>query len=265
MAKDYTLGRFSRDVRMQFILLSVVFLLSFSTFYLAWGQMRYSPETLIPMEKLVYWRFALAGWLPLVGFALTAIFAFISISSAVMGRRGGMSVFGWFHIITCGIALVWCLLFCAWEITAWTECNDPGPKHPECRNREFPEETIADYSFIMMVIATAVNAGVMGWCMYFNSTVTDRRLAVIQLSVSPQPIQIQSSMNPKGDMNSSYTDNETDDETDVESGPDDGEQRTIEVPLNRHAMGGSRAVKAYTSTQRRPHDIGLLYSSEQGD
>lgn len=265
MPKDYTLGRFSRDVRMQFILLSVIFSLSFSTFYLAWGQMRYSAETLIPMEELVYWRFALAGWLPLVGFFLTAVFAFISISSAVMGRRSGMSAFGWFHIIVCGIALAWCLLFCAWEITAWTECNDPGPKHPECRNREFPEKTIADYSFIMMVIASAVNAFVMGWCMYFNSTITDRRLAIVQLSISPQPIPIGSNMNRSEETDSDYTDGESDDATDVESGPDESEQRTIEVPLSRHAMGGSRKTKGHTSTHRRPHGTDLLYSSEQGD
>lgn len=258
MAKELTLGRFSRDVRMQFIVLSVFFGLSYLTYYLAWGQMRYSAETLIPMEKLVYWRFALAGLLPLVGYILTAIFVFVSMTAAVMGRRGGMSVFGWFHLIFCGIALAWGLLFCAWEITAWTECNDPGPKHPECRNRKYPDETTADYSFIMMVISTGVNVFIMGMCMWLNTSITDRRLAIINISVAAQPMNLQSRME-------TITDN--DEDTDIESGDDEQEQQTVSMPLSRHHLRGH---------QRRPHQQtgmfqtngdqrGILYSSDQGN
>lgn len=169
---------FSKSVRFQFVAISVIFLLAFSTFYLAWGQMRYSSTTIIPMEEFVYWRFAMAGWLPLVGYLLTCLFVVNVMVSVTTAKSRSLRAISWIHIIVCGAALVWTLIFCAWEITAWTECNDPGPKHPECRNREYPDKTIADYSFIMMVISGAVMAVVMGWALYFNSMIGLARLGL---------------------------------------------------------------------------------------
>lgn len=160
---------FNKSLRNQFAFIGLIFVLAFSTFYLGWGQMRYSATTVIPMEKFVYWRFAMAGWLPLVAFIFTAMFVVQLMFSVTKRKIRGLALFSGVHVVLCFLALVWTLIFCAWEITAWTECNDPGPKHPECRNRQYPEETIADYSFIMMVISAAVMAGVMGWCLYFNS------------------------------------------------------------------------------------------------
>lgn len=169
---------FSKSVNFQFTLISAVFVLAFTTFYLGWGQMRYSSTTVIPIEKLVFWRFALAGHLPLLGYLATCLFAVRVLSGLTSGKTRSIKVISWIHLIVCGIALVWTLIFCAWEITAWTECNDPGPKHPECRNREYPAKTIADYSFIMMVISGAVMACVMGWALYFNSMVGISRMAL---------------------------------------------------------------------------------------
>ncbi len=174
---------FSKSVRFQFIGISVVFLLAFSTFFLAWGQMRYSSTTIIPMEKFVYWRFAMAGWLPLVGYLTTCLLVVNVMLSVTTNKTRSLKMVSILHQVTTGAALIWCLIFCAWEITAWTECNDPGPKHPECRNREYPAKTIADYSFIMMVIAGAVMAGAMMWALYFNSMVGINRAA---LSVAAQ-------------------------------------------------------------------------------
>lgn len=180
MGRD-SVSAFSKTVRFQFIGISVLFLLAFSTFYLAWGQMRYSTTTIIPMEKFVYWRFAMAGWLPLVGYLVTCLFVVNVMLSVASSKTRSLRLISGLHQGACGVALLWCLLFCAWEITAWTECNDIGPKHPECRNREYPAKTIADYSFIMMVIAGGVMAAAMAWALYFNSMVGINRTA-LQLS-----------------------------------------------------------------------------------
>lgn len=173
-----SISDFNKSLRNQFTFIGVLFVLSFSTFYLGWGQMRYSATTIIPIETFVFWRFAMAGWLPLVAFFVTAMFVVQMMLSVTKRKIRGLALFSGVHIVVCFLALVWTLIFCAWEITAWTECNDPGPKHPECRNRQYPEETIADYSFIMMVISSAVNAGIMGWCLYFNSMVGIMRKAM---------------------------------------------------------------------------------------
>lgn len=162
---------FSKSLRFQFVALSVIFWLSFFTFFLGWGQMRYSSTTIIPIEKLVFWRFALAGVLPALGYGITALFIVNLLMSQMSNKTRNVRFISWMHIGVCGAALVWGLIFAAWEITAWTECNDPGPKHPECRNREYPAETIADYSFIMMVIASGVMTLCMAWALYFNSMV----------------------------------------------------------------------------------------------
>lgn len=178
MQRASSTSAFAKSVRFQFAALSVIFLLAFSTFYLAWGQMRYSSTTIIPMEKLVYWRFAMAGWLPFVAYIVTGMFVAAVMMSVTTGKMKRLSLISWIHIAVCGLALVWTLMFCAWEITAWTECNDPGPKHPECRNRQYPDETIADYSFIMMVVSAAVMACLMGWALYMNSMIGITRLGL---------------------------------------------------------------------------------------
>lgn len=173
---------FNKSLRNQFTAITLLFALAYSTFYLGWGQMRYSPTTLIPMEKFVYWRFAMAGWLPLVAFIVTCLFVvrlMMSVSGGKAGKVRGLAFVSGVHLVVCFLALVWSLIFCAWSIVTWTECNDPGPKHPECRNRQYPEETVADYSFIMMVISSAVMAGIMFWCLYFNSMVGIMRKALV--------------------------------------------------------------------------------------
>lgn len=174
-----SISDFNKTLRTQVVFIGLVFLAAFSTFYLGWGMMRYSVTTVMPMEKFVYWRFAMAGWLPLVAFVVTVLFVVQLMFSVTRRKIRGLALISGLHLTVCFLALVWSLIFCAWEITTWTECNDPGPKHPECRNREYPEETIADPSFIMMVISSAVMAGVMGWCVYFNSMAGIMRKAMV--------------------------------------------------------------------------------------
>lgn len=176
---ELSLGDFGKSLRSQFLLITILFGLAFSTFFLGWGQMRYSATTVIPMEKEVYWRFALAGWLPLLAFFVTGFYVVSVLLSAARQKTNGLTLITWIHFALCVVAAGWCLYFCAVSIVGWAECNDPGPRHPECRNREYPAKTIADYSFIMMVISGAVMAAVMVWCVYFNRMSVAMRLALV--------------------------------------------------------------------------------------
>ncbi|MFY7870409.1 MAG: hypothetical protein ACOVQN_12965 [Exiguobacterium sp.] len=173
-----SLGDFGKSLRSQFLIITILFGLAFSTFFLGWGQMRYSSTTVIPMEKEVYWRFALAGWLPLVAFFVTAAYVVMVLVSASRQKTNGLTLITWVHFGICLVAAGWCLYFCAISIVGWAECNDPGPRHPECRNREYPAKTVADYSFIMMVISGAVMAAINVWSLYFNRLSVAMRLGL---------------------------------------------------------------------------------------
>lgn len=166
---------FSKNVRFQFLAITAIVLLGYATFYLGWGQMRYSETTIIPMEKFVYWRFALAGLLPLVAYVVTAIFVVSVMFSVMSAKTRRMRFISAVHKVACAVGLAWGLLFAGFEIVTWTECNDPGPKHPECRNREYPAETVADYAFIMMVISSGVMTIGMALGLYMNSMIAITR------------------------------------------------------------------------------------------
>ena len=173
-----SLGDFGKSLRSQFLIVTVLFGLAFSTFFLGWGQMRYSSTTTIPIKTEVFWRFALAGWLPLLAFFVTGVYVVAALVSASRQKTNGLTLITWIHFALCVVAAGWCLFFVAISIVGWAECNDPGPRHPECRNREYPAKTIADYSFIMMVISGGVMAAIMVWCIYFNRVSVAMRLAL---------------------------------------------------------------------------------------
>lgn len=169
---------FGKTLRFQFTLGSILFFLALITYLLGWGQMRYSDTTIHPMEGYTFWHFAVTAVVATMAYVVTCYFTIQVMYSAASSKARSLSTIAWVHWGWCIIVGCWCLYFCAYNIKTWTECNDPGPKHPECRNREYPAKTIADYSFIMMTIAGGVFAFVMAIFVYMNVVTGINRISL---------------------------------------------------------------------------------------
>lgn len=152
MPTNYSVYFNLRDIRG----LTRLYLLTFVVFALAYaigfGELRYSADRIQPIEHFEAWMFYLGIAMPILG--VTVVF---NLVVQLMSSKYPST----FLIVLSGIILLaqaaWNLVVVVINLSVWFNCNDgtvSAPAHPECINRNYPTDTLPDWSFMIIVISS---------------------------------------------------------------------------------------------------------------
>lgn len=98
-----------------------------------------------------YWRYFLAGFLPIIGLLAT----WVLLYDSAFGRP----LFLAYYVVNVVIMGFLCL-YVVWEIVVWTRCDDrtgSTPDYPHCINRFYPTKSYPDTNFFLTFVGGATN------------------------------------------------------------------------------------------------------------
>ncbi len=157
-----------REIRTLIYMHLLLFSLGGYSFLLGAMEIRYSVARIFPIEFFESWNFYLAIAMPIA----STVFLMHYVVHIMTKSRPATSI-GYVGIIIAGAQLAWNLVCVAVNLPVWVNCNDGGltaPRHPECINRNYPTDTLPDWTFMIMVIGSGVLAlmGLFDILLYWN-------------------------------------------------------------------------------------------------
>lgn len=165
-----------RALNISRVIVSLAQLGAVSMYAAAFGAFRYHDQVVDPWQSFVFYRFASAVPLFLLG---------LMLSWVLWDNYGARAIQQLQFVVAAGVAGVGAVHL-VWMIVDWTNCNDNTgiyPDVPWCRNRYAPvvpaSDELADFSFFVLFISQAANLMCAIYWVVFGQAVKSASSALI--------------------------------------------------------------------------------------